>query len=103
VTDSTNVREPMVLHAGEIAQATQGTLVAGSRDAVVDEFSIDTRTLSPGALFFAIRGDRFDGHRFVGDAVRAGASGVVVSEPVEIARDRIVISVADTKDGIKEL
>ena len=40
--------------------------------------SIDSRTLAPGDLFFAIRGPRFDGHAFVPDAFRAGAAGVVV-------------------------
>jgi len=41
--------------------------------------SIDTRTLRPGELFVAIRGERFDGATFVGAAVKAGATGVVVA------------------------
>jgi UDP-N-acetylmuramoyl-tripeptide--D-alanyl-D-alanine ligase len=40
--------------------------------------SIDSRTLAPGDLFFAIRGPRFDGHAFVAAAFRAGAAGAVV-------------------------
>ena len=40
--------------------------------------SIDTRTLMPGELFVAIRGERFDGSDFVGPAVDAGATGIVV-------------------------
>ena len=41
--------------------------------------SIDSRTIEPGELFFAIKGERFDGHDFVSDAVEKGAAGVVVS------------------------
>ena len=40
--------------------------------------SIDSRTLAPGDLFFAIRGPRHDGHAFVADAFRRGAPGAVV-------------------------
>ncbi len=47
----------------------------GRRPRWLHGFSIDTRTLQPGDLFFAIRGRRFDGQRFVGDAERAGAVG----------------------------
>ena len=51
-------------------------------------FSIDTRTLRPGDLFFAIRGDRFDGHAYVADALRGGAAGAVVSDAALSRRDR---------------
>ena len=40
----------------------------------------DTRTVAPGELFVALRGERFDAHTFVGDAVKKGAAGVVVSD-----------------------
>lgn len=46
-------------------------------------YSIDSRTLKPGDLFFAIRGERFDGHDFVALALERGASAAVV------ARDRL--------------
>ena len=42
--------------------------------------SIDTRTITEGDAFFAIRGDRFDGHDFLTTAQRAGAGLVVVAE-----------------------
>ena len=42
--------------------------------------SIDSRTLQPGDAFFAIRGDRFDGHDFATAAIKAGAGLLVVSE-----------------------
>src|ERR1700678_3545640 len=42
-------------------------------------YSIDTRTLAPGDLFFAIRGERYDAHRFVGTAFEQGARAGVFS------------------------
>jgi len=65
---------------GTIAAAMGGTVDAAGAGRDVRGFSIDTRTLRPGDVFFAIRGDRFDGHAFVADALRAGAAGAVVSE-----------------------
>ncbi len=42
-------------------------------------YSIDSRTLQPGALFFAVRGERLDGHDFVAAALEHGALAAVVS------------------------
>ncbi len=55
----------------------------------------DSREVKPGGLFFALRGAATDGHRFVEDAVRRGAAGVVVDRPVE-AGEAEVITVPDT-------
>ena len=52
----------------------------GVADRPVEGYSIDSRSLAPGELFFAIRGPRFDGHQFVGQALDRGAAGVVVEE-----------------------
>ena len=59
-----------------------GGVLSGS-DACVSGISIDTRTLEQGNLFVAIKGPRFDGHAYVRQARDAGASAVVVQEPVE--------------------
>ena len=42
-------------------------------------YSIDTRTLAPGDLFFAIRGERYDAHDFVAAALERGARAAVVA------------------------
>ncbi len=46
---------------------------------VVRGYSIDSRTIAPDELFFAVRGERFDGHDFVAGAVERGAIAAVVS------------------------
>jgi UDP-N-acetylmuramoyl-tripeptide--D-alanyl-D-alanine ligase len=45
----------------------------------VTGYSIDSRTVGAGELFFAVRGERLDGHDFVADALARGAVGAVVS------------------------
>ena len=50
------------------------------RERVATGYSIDSRTLQPGELFFAVRGERLDGHDFVDAALAKGAVGAVVAE-----------------------
>jgi len=57
---------------------TDGETVSKVRDSVATGYSIDSRTTAPGDLFFAVRGERFDGHDFVGEALKAGAIAAVV-------------------------
>jgi UDP-N-acetylmuramoyl-tripeptide--D-alanyl-D-alanine ligase len=67
----------MALTAAMVAASTGGSLVSGRADRAFDGFSIDSRTVQPGDLFFAIVAAR-DGHAFVGDAIAGGARGAVV-------------------------
>ncbi len=70
--------EPLWTSA-EIEAATGGTATG---DFQVSGLSIDTRSLQPGDLFVALK-DARDGHDFAGNAFDAGASGALVSRPVE--------------------
>jgi len=68
----------ILLTASWVAGAMGATTRGGRGDREFTGVSIDTRTLRPGELFIAIRGDRFDGAAFAPAAVAAGAAGVVV-------------------------
>ena len=59
----------------ELLKATGGTLFAPSDfgNPTVNGLTIDTRTLTPGMGYVAIRGETFDGHRFIPDAMEKGA------------------------------
>jgi UDP-N-acetylmuramoyl-tripeptide--D-alanyl-D-alanine ligase len=57
-----------------------GDLVGG--DADFGGVGIDSRTIGPGQLFVALRGERFDAHAFVGDALARGAIGAIVERPL---------------------
>jgi UDP-N-acetylmuramoyl-tripeptide--D-alanyl-D-alanine ligase len=62
-----------------VLRATQGRLVGGPASAALRGISTDTRSLRPGALFVALKGERFDGHDFVAEAFRRGAGAALVS------------------------
>ncbi|MFC1624147.1 UDP-N-acetylmuramoyl-tripeptide--D-alanyl-D-alanine ligase [Candidatus Omnitrophota bacterium] len=60
--------------------ATKGRLLSGNENDILRGLSTDTRRLKAGELFVAIKGDRFDGHNFILDAVSKGAGGVLVQD-----------------------
>ncbi|WP_245574289.1 UDP-N-acetylmuramoyl-tripeptide--D-alanyl-D-alanine ligase [Desulfovirgula thermocuniculi] len=89
---------------GEIARAVEGELCRGNPDLRVRAVSIDSRTLSGGELFFALRGQRHDGHAFAARAVAAGAAGVVVEREVpDLPPGAAVIRVRDTLCALQQL
>ena len=64
----------------EISRAVNSRSVSGiSSTLKIKGVSIDTRTLKPGDLFFALEGEKSDGHSFIGEAIKKRASGIVVS------------------------
>ncbi len=96
--------EPFPLTAGDVARATGGTVVAGAAGRDVGSISIDSRTLAAGDFFLAIRGERFDGHAFVADALAKGASGVMVDTDVPLeGADAVLIRVGDTTRALQDL
>jgi UDP-N-acetylmuramoyl-tripeptide--D-alanyl-D-alanine ligase len=94
---------------GDVAAATRGRLVRGNQGDDVDGISIDSRALVAGDLFVAIRGDRFDGHRFVSDAFARGARGAVVDESdaggegVSAGEAHALIFVEDTTRALQDV
>src|SRR5687767_8529593 len=89
----------MNMTLGEIAGITGGQLLGGDPATVVSSYSIDTRTLAPGAPFVALRAER-DGHDFVGEALDRGAAGALVSRAVEGIG---LVLVADTAAALTTL
>ncbi len=66
------------LTAGEIVQATAGELLAGDLHSPAEGVASDSRQVRPGQLFIPLKGPRFDGHEFIGEALAKGASGSLV-------------------------
>jgi UDP-N-acetylmuramoyl-tripeptide--D-alanyl-D-alanine ligase len=62
----------------QIAQFAGASLASGDGNVSVDRISTDSRTVKPGELFVALRGENFDGHKFVEAAAKAGAAGAIV-------------------------
>lgn len=86
-----------------IAWVTGGKLQR-YRHASIASFSIDSRTLRPGEFFIALKGERTDGHLFLKEAFRRGASGALVSRDIELEEGFYnIIRVEDTKAALQEL
>src|ERR1700737_5522491 len=62
----------------QIVDLADAKLESGNGDVSVDKISTDSRTLKRGELFVALRGENFDGHKFVEAAVKTGAAGAIV-------------------------
>lgn len=68
--------------------------------------SIDTRTIKKGSLFVAIKGEKYDGHAFVSQAINKGAGAVVINRNTLKKFDKVtipIITVADTKKALGDL
>jgi UDP-N-acetylmuramoyl-L-alanyl-D-glutamate--2,6-diaminopimelate ligase len=68
----------MRLH--RLVEPLEGARAAGLPDPEITSLTDDSRQVSPGALFVAVRGGSQDGHRFLADAVRRGAAAAVGEE-----------------------
>jgi UDP-N-acetylmuramoyl-tripeptide--D-alanyl-D-alanine ligase len=91
----------MNLSLEEISKAVDGTL-EGAGNVKVRGYSIDSRTITPGELFFAIKGPRFDGHKFVGQALEKKAAAAVIEESVE-GKGGSTIRVKSTLQALQDL
>ena len=90
-----------------LAQALRDELQASSHPAgtaPLGTVSTDTRSISKGDVFVALRGERFDGHDFLSQATTAGASAVVVDDAARVAGLGIpAFIVADTTRALGAL
>ncbi len=73
----------MRLELGELARAVDSSATVA--DLAVSDWSVDSRTIGPGALFFALRGPNHDGHEHVAEAFEKGAVAAVVERPLRAA------------------
>jgi len=92
----------------ELIKATSGKIIQGNRDCLISRISIDSRTLIPGDLFFAIIGPSFDGHDFIIEAFNKGAMGAVTCRSVssllqneEMDKNKVIVEVKDTLSSLQ--
>ncbi len=93
------------LSLAQIAKLAGGSISADDTSALVSRISTDSRTLREGDLFVPLRGDNFDGHKFVEQAAERGAAGAMVEEDWKgkAPRGFALIRVADTLVGYQTL
>ncbi len=99
----------MTFSIEEILKATGGILLQGGKEITFSGVSTDSRTVPEGALFIALKGNRYDGHHYAIEALRKRAGGVLIEE--ERAGDlrwnghpdRPVIAVKDTLRALGDI
>jgi UDP-N-acetylmuramoyl-tripeptide--D-alanyl-D-alanine ligase len=98
----------MTLEWDDVARAMQAEAVSSAAISapapLIAGWSIDSRTLAPGDLFFALRGTEHDGHKYVDAAIAKGAAGAVVDgeEAGKLGLSPLVV-VSDTLAALQKL
>src|SRR3990172_11961108 len=94
-----------MLAVADIWEGIGAALVAGKGPAAATfrQATIDSREVAAGDLFFALRGERHDGHDFVAQALASGAAGAVVDRPVEVPPDAALFQVSDSLQALQRL
>ena len=89
----------------DLLAATRGRLIGQTTTRSFSTIAVDSRNVVPGCCFVALRGERVDGHRFVADAVRAGASVALVERPVPGVPESAaaIVQVSDPLTALQEL
>ena len=72
-----------------IASAVDGQLLG--EDLTINNITIDSRTLQPNDLFLALKGVKFDGHKFITKAEKTGCSALIVDHQVESNLPQIIV------------
>jgi UDP-N-acetylmuramoyl-tripeptide--D-alanyl-D-alanine ligase len=86
----------------QLAEMAGGQVVSGDPNTVSSSVIIDSREIKPEAVFFAVKGERLDGHDYVNQALEKGAVGAVVSRVPE-GVSKPLIQVDDTTRALQRL
>ena len=105
------LKKMAILLAKDIVKATGGTLLLMDKKYSDDRtlnhtfqgVSIDSRTITEGEIFFALKGERFDGHDFLKDALLKGDGAVIDSKTHYVTEEKILIYVEDTLKALQDL
>jgi len=79
-----------LMTVSELARAVAALDTRGDGRIGFSSVSTDTRTLAPGALYVALRGERFDGHDYVAAARESGAAAALVERVVDVELPQVV-------------
>jgi UDP-N-acetylmuramoyl-tripeptide--D-alanyl-D-alanine ligase len=87
----------------EVLLATEGTLLCGSKDTILQHISIDSRNEKEHSLFVPLIGEKVDAHRFIDQAFSNGAAAVLTSEHDAMDAEKPWIRVANTKKALQAI
>ena len=86
----------------QLAEYVGGTVLQG--DAIeTSSVVIDSREVKPDSVFFAIKGERLDGHQFLAQALQTARGAVISQVPDNLPADKGIVQVADTTAALQQL
>ncbi|MEP6701678.1 MAG: UDP-N-acetylmuramoyl-tripeptide--D-alanyl-D-alanine ligase [Betaproteobacteria bacterium] len=90
---------------GDAAGVVGGTVSRAVASATFDRVNTDSRAVQPADLFVALKGERFDGHEFVAQALGAGAAGALIASDARarFAPNEACVAVRDTRLALGQL
>ena len=86
----------------EIVRATGGKIL-GADHGEFTGLSIDSRTIRDGELFVALKGENFDGHNFLRDALKKASGAMVHAAPEEVPAGKTIVLVRDTLAALQDI
>jgi UDP-N-acetylmuramoyl-tripeptide--D-alanyl-D-alanine ligase len=88
-----------------VAKACAGRLLGGPGRLTVERVCTDSRAVRKGDLFVALKGDRFDGHEYLGKAAELGAAALLAEEraAASFPKNCPIVAVADTRRALADL
>ena len=90
------------MKAVDVSRAVDGQLAADG-NIIIRSVSTDSRIIEPGCLFVAIRGERFDGHSYIREALDKGSVLVMAEKGASIPEDAPAVLVEDSVKALGEL
>lgn len=86
-----------------ILMATNGELLCGDKNTVIEAVSIDSKNIKENTLFVPLKGERTDAHLYIEDALCLGAKATLTSDHTSMNSDKAWILVKDTKKALQEI
>ncbi|MEG1879814.1 MAG: UDP-N-acetylmuramoyl-tripeptide--D-alanyl-D-alanine ligase, partial [Oscillospiraceae bacterium] len=87
----------------KVAEVTNGEIVGCDADEIVKDISKDSRNIIEGAIYIALKGDKYNGHTFVKTATESGAICSIVAEGEGDFSDCPIIRVKDTYKALRDI
>ncbi|MEO0130263.1 MAG: UDP-N-acetylmuramoyl-tripeptide--D-alanyl-D-alanine ligase [candidate division WOR-3 bacterium] len=94
-----------MLKISEILKATRGEVLNSFSDFLITGISIDSRKVKEGELFIAIKGNNFDGHDFIKEAIEKGVKAIIFDNPSKIRdfKNICLIKVFNSRSALGEI
>ena len=95
------------IYVNDVINLCNGILLKGDKDLLLDNFSKDTRNIKEGDIYIAIKGETFDGNKFIDDAFFKGAKCCIIDNDKYIDinkyKDKTIIKVKNSIKCLQEL